>query len=244
MSRQVSILYTPENPTESRRHATISAAYPGAILPMSSRPKFLAPPSVAIFRASCAPMAGQTHSNHTVVQYHAACLLCHMLLVTYAPAIICSKHVSFGGGVYGPCNALCRDSPVADPVARCSSMASRTSCSRWPESLEAEPSTPMPTLTLVSSSFLTGAMPVARPPWYGAGQRDWNMVFLRAKGAGVAAVCTNKWAPLLSAHYQSQRLLEFRLSPEARRRLDEGQCETPMPLLANCRISLSSSIQQ
>ena len=116
MSRQESILYTPENPMESRRHATISAAYPGAILPMSSRPKFLAPPSVAIFRASCAPMAGQTHSNHTVVQYHAACLLCHMLLVTYAPAITCSKHVSFAGGVYGPCNALCRDSPVAAPV--------------------------------------------------------------------------------------------------------------------------------
>ena len=50
--------------------------------------------------------------------------------------------------------------PCAEPEARCRSMARRTSCSRCPESLDAEPSTPMPTFTFVSSSFLTGAMPV------------------------------------------------------------------------------------
>lgn len=50
-------------------------------------------------------------------------------------------------------------SPWAEPEARCRSNASLTSCSKCPESLEAVPSTPIPTFTLVSSSFLTGAIP-------------------------------------------------------------------------------------
>ena len=52
----------PEKPKASMRQATISAAKPGAILPMSSRPRFRAPPSVAILSASCAPIAaGMSH---------------------------------------------------------------------------------------------------------------------------------------------------------------------------------------
>ena len=54
----------PEKPKASMRQATISAAKPGTILPMSSRPRFRAPPSVANLSESCAPIAaGMSHKS-------------------------------------------------------------------------------------------------------------------------------------------------------------------------------------
>ena len=47
----------PEKPRASMRQATMSAAKPGAIRPMSSRPRFLALPSVASLIESAAPIA-------------------------------------------------------------------------------------------------------------------------------------------------------------------------------------------
>lgn len=61
----------PEKPKASMRQATISAAKPGAILPMSLRPRFRAPPSVAIVSESCAPIAaGMSYKSAHYIQIH------------------------------------------------------------------------------------------------------------------------------------------------------------------------------
>ena len=192
-------------------------------------------------------MAAHTHIHHTGLDQR----MCHhsrQVLLVYQPhkahvnklqEQCCALKTQSILIILASGNALCRGLPSADPEARCSSMASLTSCSRCPESLEADPSTPMPTFTLASSSFLTGAMPAlkfsCRLVEHSCESSQCEL-FIKHVKQGITHD-RQQWHLLMA-------LVAAHVSPEARRRLEEGQCETPIPLSANCCISLSSSIQQ